>query len=37
VVIFIISFVIAKREGPQEPPAATDQAEDILVEKEDDR
>ena len=32
VVIFIIAFVIAKREGPQDAPSATDQAEDILTE-----
>jgi YkoY family integral membrane protein len=36
VVIFVISFIIAKREGPQEPPPSADQAEDILVEKDED-
>ena len=32
VVIFVIAFIIAKREGPQDAPAATDRAEDILTE-----
>ena len=32
VVIFIIAFVIAKREGPQDSPSEADRAEDILTE-----
>jgi YkoY family integral membrane protein len=33
VVIFVISLIVAKREGPQDPPPSADRAEDIFVEK----
>jgi YkoY family integral membrane protein len=33
VVIFAIALILAKREGPKDPPASTDRAEDVFVEK----